>query len=412
LDEKDKTPALKKIIQKYEGKHVLIFCNTKKKCADLVWEFPGSVSLHGNLKQIERDENLVSFKEGRSNILIATDVAARGLDVRLIKCVVNYDVPFKADEDYVHRIGRTGRGGDLGDAYSFLTWGEERMAKAILAIMENGQLTAPQCLVEMAGGRTKAGFGTAGFGAAVNGDGHDDLAPDKAKPAKAGGGGGWGGSSDDEDKPAAAPKKTAAVSKGGGADPNEKRVHPSDKSETGYTYAEYKAFAPDMVDKMWAEGKPVPVKRAAPEAKAPAAKKPKVEKKKGEWGGSSDDEEVVVAETKDVKMGTSGEGASETIDPNEKRAHPSDATNTAYSYAEYKSFAPDMADKMWKEAKAPDAKKEEAAALAATPEEEAAALAGALAALAEEPKTAEKEEETKTEEKKEEAPAEAAAAED
>merc|ERR1711957_100401 len=149
LDNKDKTQRLKELLQEFHGNAVLVFCNTKRKCGDLAWEIQEAVALHGDLKQPERDAAIEAVKTGTKTVLIATDVASRGLDVRQIRCVINYDAPNKCEEDYVHRIGRTGRAGDKGDAYTFLSWGEEKQAEQICAVMENGNLTPPECLREM-----------------------------------------------------------------------------------------------------------------------------------------------------------------------------------------------------------------------------------------------------------------------
>lgn len=77
----------------------------------------GVQGIHGDKSQQERDRVIKDFKEGIANILIATDVASRGLDVKDVRCVINFDLPAQA-EDYVHRIGRTGRAGANGIAYS------------------------------------------------------------------------------------------------------------------------------------------------------------------------------------------------------------------------------------------------------------------------------------------------------
>merc|ERR1719253_953601 len=102
-------------------------------CRDLKWEFSSSrfapVELHGDLDQNQRDASLAQFKGGESRLLIATDLAARGLDVRNCTVVVNYDAP-KTAEDYIHRIGRTGRANDTGDSYTFMAlYGEEKIAR-------------------------------------------------------------------------------------------------------------------------------------------------------------------------------------------------------------------------------------------------------------------------------------------
>jgi superfamily II DNA/RNA helicase len=79
-----------------------------------------ALAIHGDKQQQERDWVLQEFKSGRSPIMIATDVASRGLDVKDIKYVINYDFPNNC-EDYIHRIGRTGRGGATGTSYTYFT---------------------------------------------------------------------------------------------------------------------------------------------------------------------------------------------------------------------------------------------------------------------------------------------------
>ena len=79
--------------------------------------------IHGDLDQSQRTQSLDAFKEGDVNFLVATDVAARGIDIAMLPCVINYDVPTHA-EDYVHRIGRTGRAGQKGRAFT-LAFGDE-----------------------------------------------------------------------------------------------------------------------------------------------------------------------------------------------------------------------------------------------------------------------------------------------
>eukprot|EP00928_Gymnodinium_smaydae_P080032 TRINITY_DN63830_c0_g1_i1.p1 TRINITY_DN63830_c0_g1~~TRINITY_DN63830_c0_g1_i1.p1 ORF type:complete len:483 (+),score=113.75 TRINITY_DN63830_c0_g1_i1:81-1529(+) len=162
--EDDKKAALKRIIENNRG-HCLVFCNTKKKVRDLAWELhPNAVELHGDLTQAQRDESLNKFKRGDATVLIATDIASRGLDVRSVSAVVNYDAPNKCEEDYVHRIGRTGRAGDKGDAYTFLTSYDGDKAKAILAIMENSNVTPPDILRDLVQGKASTGSGSGNWG--------------------------------------------------------------------------------------------------------------------------------------------------------------------------------------------------------------------------------------------------------
>ncbi len=117
-----------------EGDQMLIFTNTKRMVemlADRLERFRASSSaLHGDMAQNKRERILNDFRESRTKILIATDVAARGLDVDGITHVVNYDLPSET-EGYVHRIGRTGRMGRRGEAWSFVPRGEQGMLDKI-----------------------------------------------------------------------------------------------------------------------------------------------------------------------------------------------------------------------------------------------------------------------------------------
>ena len=119
-----KTEILSRLIDIENPKLTLVFCNTKRKVDELTGELQGrgySVDgLHGDLKQNQRDNVMGKFRNGNIDILVATDVAARGLDVDEIDMVVNYDVP-QDEEYYVHRIGRTARAGRAGRAVSFVS---------------------------------------------------------------------------------------------------------------------------------------------------------------------------------------------------------------------------------------------------------------------------------------------------
>lgn len=116
-----KTDALKLLLLAYEPKLSMIFCNTKKMVDELTENLVSggfrAAGLHGDMKQQSRTQVLNAFKAGRINILIATDVAARGIDVDDIDAVFNYDIP-QDNEYYIHRIGRTGRAGKSGTAYT------------------------------------------------------------------------------------------------------------------------------------------------------------------------------------------------------------------------------------------------------------------------------------------------------
>ena len=122
VKEKTKLDALCRIIDVYDPKLAMVFCNTKKHVDDLVEMLQGrgyfAEGLHGDLKQAQRDKVMQKFRNGTIEILVATDVAARGIDVDDIDVVFNYDVP-QDEEYYVHRIGRTGRAGKAGKAFTF-----------------------------------------------------------------------------------------------------------------------------------------------------------------------------------------------------------------------------------------------------------------------------------------------------
>lgn len=118
-----KVEVMCRLLDLYAPKLSVAFCNTKKQVDELVDELQGrgyfAEGLHGDLKQIQRDRVMNSFRNGRTEILVATDVAARGIDVDDVEAVFNYDIP-QDDEYYVHRIGRTGRAGRTGIAFSFV----------------------------------------------------------------------------------------------------------------------------------------------------------------------------------------------------------------------------------------------------------------------------------------------------
>lgn len=121
--EASKLEVLSRLIDANSIKLSLVFCNTKKRVDDLAQNLQSrgyaAEALHGDMRQIQRDKVMAKFRKGGIDILIATDVAARGIDVDDIEAVFNYDLP-NDEEYYVHRIGRTGRAGKTGKAYSFV----------------------------------------------------------------------------------------------------------------------------------------------------------------------------------------------------------------------------------------------------------------------------------------------------
>lgn len=123
VSHKMKEEVLSRLLDIYNPKLSLVFCNTKKMVDELTSNLQGrgyfAEGLHGDMKQQQRDRVMRSFRTGRTDILVATDVAARGIDVDDVEAVFNYDVP-QDDEYYVHRIGRTGRAGREGMAFTLV----------------------------------------------------------------------------------------------------------------------------------------------------------------------------------------------------------------------------------------------------------------------------------------------------
>lgn len=122
-DIKDKFNGLTRLLEAYDVKLALIFCNTKKSVnfvrKHLKDDFKVD-SIHGDMTQKTRDKVMNKFRNGNINILVATDVAARGLDIENVDVIVNYDVPQNLD-DYIHRIGRTARAGKKGFAFTLVS---------------------------------------------------------------------------------------------------------------------------------------------------------------------------------------------------------------------------------------------------------------------------------------------------
>ena len=131
---KKKEEVLSRLLDIYSPRLSVVFCNTKKQVDLLVNALLGrgyfAAGLHGDMKQEQRDRVLQGFRTGKTEILVATDVAARGIDVDEVEAVFNYDLP-QDDEYYVHRIGRTGRAGREGRAFSFVSGKEVYKLKEI-----------------------------------------------------------------------------------------------------------------------------------------------------------------------------------------------------------------------------------------------------------------------------------------
>ena len=134
VPEEDKREALRRLIKSQEIKNALVFCNRKRDVAILQTSLKkhgfNAGALHGDMSQPARMETLEKFKQGEIQILVASDVAARGLDIVDMSHVFNFDVPF-SPEDYVHRIGRTGRAGKTGHSFTLASPADGGLIDAI-----------------------------------------------------------------------------------------------------------------------------------------------------------------------------------------------------------------------------------------------------------------------------------------
>ena len=159
IEESEKNAAVEYLLKDRSQEQVLIFSNTKAGASRLARQLERkglkASAIHGDKTQAERMATLEAFKSGSIDILVATDVAARGLHIEELPCVINFDLPFVA-EDYVHRIGRTGRAGSKGEALSLYSEKDERLLKEIekltkrqlplekLPGLERGKHTSPE----------------------------------------------------------------------------------------------------------------------------------------------------------------------------------------------------------------------------------------------------------------------------
>jgi ATP-dependent RNA helicase DeaD len=134
VQKSEKLGALTQLLTHHQVGRALVFCNTKYKVDALTRKLKqagySAEGLHGGKTQSQRDRLMQGFRKGSTRLLIATDVAARGLDVNNVEAVFNFDLP-KDSEFYVHRIGRTGRAGKSGQAFTFVEDGEQKQLREI-----------------------------------------------------------------------------------------------------------------------------------------------------------------------------------------------------------------------------------------------------------------------------------------
>merc|ERR1712128_149281 len=157
-----------------KGTKLLVFTETKRKCDELTrlmrkdgWP---AMCIHGDKQQKERDWVLGEFRTGSTAILVATDVAARGLDVDDVKFVINYDYPNNS-EDYIHRIGRTGRKGNTGTSYTLFTPNNAPKARDLVSVLTEAKQVVNPKLQELVGFRGRGGGGGRGMGGGRGGGG-------------------------------------------------------------------------------------------------------------------------------------------------------------------------------------------------------------------------------------------------
>lgn len=174
VEQNDKVQFVVDFLTRVPEGLVLVFVETKRGADNLEevlvrYGFPAS-SIHGDKSQKEREEALRLFKTGRTPILVATDVAARGLDIPNVTQVINFDLPSNID-DYVHRIGRTGRVGNIGHALSLMNDKNRNIAKDLIDVLVENQQEIPYFLERMVGntmhrfgGRAPGGGGGRGRG--------------------------------------------------------------------------------------------------------------------------------------------------------------------------------------------------------------------------------------------------------
>lgn len=139
----DKIKTLTALIGSYKPESLLIFCNTKAEVISLTDRLQrhghSAIDIHGDLDQRDRNESVIAFSNGSKRIMVATDVASRGLDIKDIEVVINYDLPFDK-EVYTHRIGRTGRAGATGIALSLYHPKESEKCSYITSVTRTGEM--------------------------------------------------------------------------------------------------------------------------------------------------------------------------------------------------------------------------------------------------------------------------------
>lgn len=171
VEDADKRQELITVLTEHQNEFMLVFVE-KKRDADYLERFLyqrgfAAASIHGDRAQREREMALASFKQGRVNVLVATDVAARGLDIPDVTLVVQYDLPSNIDS-YVHRIGRTGRAGKKGVAVAFFNEKNKNIVDEMVELMDEAKQNTPDWLRALVTKRPQQNFGRGGRGGNFN----------------------------------------------------------------------------------------------------------------------------------------------------------------------------------------------------------------------------------------------------
>jgi len=199
-DEASKPERLRQLVAELPaGSRTIVFCNTKIKCESLAREFrsAGTCAIHGDKDQQQREYALQQFTRGRCPMMFATDVAARGLDIKGVTNVINLDMPQGDDgvESYVHRIGRTGRAGATGKSHTlWVAKTDRKTAPQLTQLLADAKQEVPDFLAAAAAsagkgrGKGKGGKGGRSWGGRGGGKGGGGKGKGGGKGGK---GGGW-----------------------------------------------------------------------------------------------------------------------------------------------------------------------------------------------------------------------------
>ena len=214
VGQKQKTDLLIHLLRRHDPRAALVFTRTKHRAKRLAQQLDREnffvTSLQGNLSQRRRQEALDGFKDGRYHVLVATDIAARGIDVMRVSHVINYDIPNSPDT-YTHRIGRTGRAERTGEAFTFVTDEDATMVRAIERLLGE---PLERIMIDGFGAGVNLGHYRASDGSSRgNGDRPSGRSGGQRAPGNRSSGGDHG----------RRPPQGAAVAAGGGSSPSRRR---------------------------------------------------------------------------------------------------------------------------------------------------------------------------------------------